>query len=170
MQLKRGRFGPFYGCSGYPDCRNIRKISKSGQVSAPPEVLDEKCPVDKAQLVKRQGRFGEFISCSNYPKCKYIKRETTGIACPRPGCKGELLVKKTKRGKAFYGCSEYPKCEIVYWDKPVTEHCPQCGAPFLLEKTTKKGTTRSCAKEECDYKSDVQPPPTPPAPAQEKHA
>src|SRR6266436_2961762 len=33
MQLKRGRFGPFYGCSGYPDCRNIRKISKSGQVS-----------------------------------------------------------------------------------------------------------------------------------------
>src|SRR5882724_11751466 len=23
MQLKRGRFGPFYGCSGYPDCRNI---------------------------------------------------------------------------------------------------------------------------------------------------
>src|SRR6266436_5950328 len=27
MQLKRGRFGPFYGCSGYPDCRNIRKIS-----------------------------------------------------------------------------------------------------------------------------------------------
>src|SRR5437870_5004043 len=28
MQLKRGRFGPFYGCSGYPECRNIRKISK----------------------------------------------------------------------------------------------------------------------------------------------
>src|SRR2546423_1536941 len=72
MQLKRGRFGPFYGCSGYPDCRNIRKISKSGQVSAPPEVLDEKCPVDQAQLVKRQGRLGEFISCSNYPQCKYI--------------------------------------------------------------------------------------------------
>src|SRR5713226_5371184 len=168
MQLKRGRFGPFYGCSGYPECRNIRKISKSGAVSKPPEPIDEKCPVDGAQLVKRWGRYGEFISCSNYPKCKYIKRETTGIACPRPGCKGELLVKKTKRGKAFYGCSEYPKCEIVYWDKPVPEHCPQCGAPFLLEKTTKKGTTRSCVKEECDYKSDVQPLPTPSAPAQEK--
>jgi DNA topoisomerase-1 len=170
MQLKRGRFGPFYGCSGYPECRNIRKISKSGAVSKPPEPIDEKCPVDGAQLVKRWGRYGEFISCSNYPKCKYIKRETTGIACPRPGCKGELLVKKTKRGKSFYGCSEYPKCEIVYWDKPVTEHCPQCGAPFLLEKTTKKGITRSCAKEDCDYKSDVLPPPTPQEPAQEKHA
>src|SRR6267154_1524258 len=170
MQLKRGRFGPFYGCSGYPDCRNIRKISTSGQVSAPPEILDEKCPVDNAQLVKRQGRFGEFISCSNYPKCKYIKRETTGVACPRPGCKGEIIVKRSKRGKIFYGCAEYPKCEIVYWDKPVIEKCPQCGAPFLLEKTTKKGTTHRCANEECGYKSDLQPPPTPEPAAQEKHA
>src|SRR6267378_2168856 len=170
MQLKRGRFGPFYGCSGYPDCRNIRKISKSGQVSAPPEILEEKCPVDNAQLVKRQGRFGEFISCSNYPKCKYIKRETTGVACPRPGCKGEIIVKRSKRGKIFYGCAKYPKCEIVYWDKPVIEKCPQCSAPFLLEKTTKKGTTRRCANEDCGYKSDVTPLPTPEPAAQEKHA
>jgi DNA topoisomerase-1 len=170
MQLKRGRFGPFYGCSGYPDCRNIRKISKSGQVSAPPEILDEKCPVDNAQLVKRQGRFGEFISCSNYPKCKYIKRETTGVACPRPGCKGEIIVKRSKRGKIFYGCAEYPKCEIVYWDKPVIEKCPQCSAPFLLEKTTKKGTTRRCANDDCGYKSDLTPLPAPEPAAQEKHA
>jgi DNA topoisomerase-1 len=168
MQLKRGRFGPFYGCSGYPECRNIRKISKSGKINAPPEVLDEKCPLDNAQLVKRQGRFGEFISCSNYPKCKYIKRETTGVACPRPGCKGELIVKRSKRGKTFYGCSEYPKCETVYWDKPVIEKCPQCGAPFLLEKTTKKGTTRRCANEECGYKSDLMPLPAPEQSAQEK--
>src|SRR5213594_773566 len=102
MQLKRGRFGPFYGCSGYPECKNIRKISKSGKLTAPPQLLDEKCPVDGAQLVKRHGRYGEFISCSNHPKCKFIKRETTGMACPRPGCKGELIVKRSKRGKVFY--------------------------------------------------------------------
>jgi DNA topoisomerase-1 len=161
MQLKRGRFGPFYGCSGYPECKNIRKISKSGRITAPPVPIDEKCPVDNAQLVKRQGRFGEFISCSNYPKCKYIKRETTGVACSRPGCKGELIVKRSKRGKVFYGCSEYPKCETVFWDKPVIEKCPQCGAPFLLEKTTKKGTTRRCVNEECGYKSDLMPPSVP---------
>src|SRR6266699_1709333 len=157
MQLRRGRFGPFYGCSGYPDCKNIRKISKSGKLTAPPEPIDEKCPVDGAQLVKRQGRYGEFISCSNYPKCKYIKRETTGVACPRPGCKGELIVKRSKRGKVFYSCSEYPKCEIVFWDKPVPGTCSQCGAPFLLEKTTKKGTTRYCANETCGYRSELMP-------------
>jgi DNA topoisomerase-1 len=168
MQLKRGRFGPFYGCSGYPECRNIRKISKSGKLTAPPELLDEKCPLDGAQLVKRHGRYGEFISCSNYPKCKYVKRETTGVACPRPGCRGELIVKRSKRGKAFYGCSEYPKCDAVFWDKPVTNRCPQCGASFLLEKTTKKGTTRRCANEDCGYRSEVLPPPPPPQVEKEK--
>ena len=155
MQMKRGRFGPFLGCTGYPDCRNIRKIGKSGVAAPPPVPIDEKCPVDGAQLVKRFGRFGEFISCSNYPKCKYIKQETVGVSCPRPGCKGEIVVKKSKRGKAFYGCSEYPNCNIVYWDKPVLEACPQCNAPFLLEKTTKKaGTFRYCATEDCGYRSD----------------
>jgi len=155
MQMKRGRFGPFLGCTGYPECRNIRKIGKSGVVAPPPVPLDEKCPVDGAQLVKRVGRFGEFVSCSNYPKCKYIKQETVGVSCPRPGCKGEIVVKKSRRGKAFYGCSEYPKCNIVYWDKPVLETCPQCNAPFLLEKTTKKaGTFRYCANEDCGYRSD----------------
>jgi DNA topoisomerase-1 len=154
MALKRGRFGQFLGCTGYPDCRNIRKISKSGQVAAAPVVLDEKCPEDGANLARRQGRFGEFVACSNYPACKYVKRETTGVACPKAGCRGEIVVKKSKRGKAFYGCSEYPKCDAVYWDKPVIESCPQCNAPFLLEKTTKKGTTKSCAKEGCSYKSE----------------
>jgi len=156
MQLKRGRFGPFLGCTGYPECRNIRKIAKSGVAAPAPVPLDEKCPLDDAQLVRRFGRFGEFISCSNYPKCKYIKQESTGVHCARPGCKGELVVKKSKRGKVFYGCGTYPDCDRVYWDKPVAEVCPKCTAPFLLEKTTKKqGTFQHCANEECGYSSNA---------------
>jgi len=158
MALKRGRFGTFYGCTGYPDCKNIRKIDKkSGAATtvAPPVQLDEKCPVDGANLVIRTGRFGEFTSCGNYPTCKYIKRDTLGIACPK--CKtGEIAVKKSKRGKAFYGCTNYPKCDAVYWDKPVPVPCPNGNAPFLLEKTTKKeGTVRYCQTEGCDYKIAV---------------
>src|SRR5687767_11040726 len=160
MQLKRGRFGQFLGCTGYPECRNIRKISKGGAVAPAPVPLDEKCPLDGAQLVKRVGRFGEFISCSNYPKCKYIKQESTGVSCPSNECPGELVVKKSKRGKIFYGCSRYPDCDRVFWDKPVDETCPQCNSPFLLEKTTKKkGTFRYCANEQCGYQ-----PTTPPNP------
>ncbi|MGI8494346.1 MAG: type I DNA topoisomerase, partial [Pyrinomonadaceae bacterium] len=154
MVLKSGRFGKFYGCSGYPECKNIRKIPRGSQTpAAPPVELDELCPADGAKLVIRQGRFGEFISCSNYPKCNYIKRETLGIPCTK--CKtGEIAVKKSKRGKSFYGCTNYPKCDEVFWDKPIAEPCPKCSAPFLFEKTTKKdGTTRYCSN--CDYKITV---------------
>jgi DNA topoisomerase-1 len=30
MALKRSRFGVFYGCTGYPECKNIRKIGPAG--------------------------------------------------------------------------------------------------------------------------------------------
>ncbi|MCA1642284.1 MAG: type I DNA topoisomerase, partial [Acidobacteria bacterium] len=155
MALKRGRFGQFLGCTGYPECRNIRKISKAGQVAPAPVPLEgETCPTDGAQLVRRHGPYGEFISCANYPTCKYIKRETTGVACSKAGCRGEIVVKKSKRGKIFYGCSEYPKCDAVYWDKPIATPCPKCNAPFILEKTTRKGTMRHCAVEGCGYREE----------------
>ncbi len=155
MVLKKGRFGSFFGCTGYPECKNIRKIAKGSQAPvAPPVELDEECPLDGAKLVRRTGRFGEFVSCSNYPKCAYVKRETTGVKCTRKGCEGEIVVKKSRRGKAFYGCSAYPNCDTVFWDKPILHPCPKCKLPFVLEKTTKKdGTFEYCSSETCDYTS-----------------
>src|SRR6187200_1475763 len=53
MALKKGRFGSFYGCTGYPECKNIRKIDKkSGEAktTVPPVELDEICPKDGAKL------------------------------------------------------------------------------------------------------------------------
>ncbi len=155
MTLKKGRFGQFLACTGYPDCKTTRKITKSGAAAAPPVMLDERCPVCDSQLAIRQGPYGEFTACSTYPECKFIKRETTGVPCMRAGCKGEILVKKSKRGKYFYGCSEYPKCDTVFWDKPVAEACPQCNKPFLLEKfnAKKEETTKYCSDETCGYKA-----------------
>jgi DNA topoisomerase I len=152
MVLKKGRFGPFLACTGYPDCKTTRKITKSGAVAAPPKLLDENCPECGSQLAVKHGPYGEYTGCTS---CKYVKRETTGVACPRAGCKGEIVVKKSRRGKVFYGCSAYPACDVVYWDKPVATPCPECRAPFLLEKyNARKGeTTQICANESCGYKS-----------------
>ena len=158
MNLKRGRYGAFYGCTGYPECKNIRKIAKGVQGAvAPPVKLDEKCPKDGAQLVRKIGRFGEFISCSNYPKCKYIHQEKIGMTCTRKACKGDIVINKSKRGKIFYGCNEYPNCNVVFWNKPILEACPKCKAEFVLEKTTKRdGTVRYCDNEGCSYKVSVE--------------
>jgi DNA topoisomerase-1 len=159
MTVKRGRFGYFLACTGYPECRNTKKIViKEGNATAVGDTpLEEKCPECGNHLVIKHGRYGQFTACSNYPQCKYVKRETLGIPCPEKGCTGEIVVRRSKRGKTFYGCSRYPDCKFTAWDKPVAEPCPSCGSPILLEKTNKKTgeTVRSCPNESCKYQHAV---------------
>src|SRR5262245_7816005 len=154
MAMKRGRFGQFLACTGYPECKTTRKIQKGGKFAAPDVMLEEECPKCGQQLVLKQGRFGPFTACSNYPKCKYIKQETTGVGCPECGA-GELVVKRSKRG-TFYGCSNYPKCKFTSWDKPVARDCPECGARYLVEKVKKDGARElQCRGEDCKYKEPL---------------
>jgi len=152
MALKRGRFGMFYACTGYPDCKTTRKIQKGGKAAAPAIALEELCPQCGKHLVIKEGRFGPFTACSNYPECKFIKQETTGVTCPEDG--GEIVVKRGK--KTFYGCSNYPKCKFALWDKPVAQPCPQCGARFLVEKIKKDGSRElQCRTEDCKFKEPI---------------
>lgn len=158
MAVKRGRFGYFLACTGYPECRNTKKIvMKEGAATAVADTpLDEKCPECGNHLVIKHGRYGLFTACSNYPQCKYVKKQTLGIPCPEKGCAGEIVVRRTKRGKTFYGCSRYPDCKFTAWDKPIAEACPNCGSPILLEKLSKKsGPIRYCPKEECKFEHAV---------------
>jgi DNA topoisomerase-1 len=158
MAVRRGRFGFFLACTGYPKCRNTKKIvMKEGTATAVADVLlDEKCPKCGSNLTLKHGRYGQFTACSNYPKCRYVKRQTLGIPCPEKGCTGELVARRTKRGKAFYGCSRYPECKFTAWDKPVAERCPQCGSPILLEKLDKtSGPLRYCLNEACKHQHAV---------------
>jgi DNA topoisomerase-1 len=157
MAVKRGRFGQFLACTGYPECKTTRKLiaTKQGGLRAakPDQILDEPCPRCSANLVIKQGRFGEFTACTRYPECKYVKHKTTGVKCPKDADKGgEVVERKSRRGKIFFGCSNYPDCDFVLWNRPVAETCPTCGAPYLMEKTTKKhGRQILCNNDDCDY-------------------
>jgi DNA topoisomerase-1 len=154
MVLKRGRFGTFMACTGYPECKTTRRLDS---VQKKPDVpLDEKCPECGRNLLLRNGRFGEFISCSGYPECKYIKQNLIGVKCPK--CKtGEIVEKKARRGNFFYGCSRYPDCDFTAATKPVAETCPDCGSPYLLEKVTKEGTFLICPNSKPPAKARAKP-------------
>jgi len=145
MVLRNGPWGPFMACPGYnedPPCKTVRRLNQKQQ-QKPPVPLDEKCPKCGEQLVLRNGQYGEFVSCSGYPKCKYIKQNTIGVKCPK--ChEGDIVEKKARRGNLFYGCSEYPKCDFTANYKPVDKKCPECGSPYLLEKTLKSGVYLVC--------------------------
>ncbi len=160
MVLKRGRFGAFLACSGYPECKTTKKIiTQKGAKKVVADVpLDAKCPKCGSQLVLKHGRYGEFTACSNYPKCKYVQQKTVGLACPECG-EGDVAERKSRFGKVFYGCTRYPECKFTLWDKPILEACPQCGAKYILEHRTKKtGVTRKCSNGSCHWKVKVEEP------------
>jgi len=152
MVLKKGRFGQFYACSGYPDCKTTKQLG--GAQKKPDVPLDEKCPNCGNNLVLKSGRFGEFTACSNYPNCKYVKQKTVGMKCPNCS-EGEVVERRSKRGKTFYGCNRYPDCDFVAWGKPIPEQCPECSHPYLIEKWLKSGPVAQCPNPECKFKKDL---------------
>jgi DNA topoisomerase-1 len=155
MVLKKGRFGQFYACSGYPECKTTKPLTGKEQKKADVP-LDEECPNCHSKLVLKYGRFGEFTACSNYPTCKFVKQKTIGVPCPDCN-QGEIVERRSKRGKTFFGCNRYPECNFVAWGKPVPEPCPECGSSYLIEKHLKSGSWAQCPSKECKYKRALQP-------------
>ena len=156
MVLKRGRFGQFMACTGYPDCKTTRRLDQGKRVPDIP--LDELCPKCGRNMMIRHGRFGEFTTCSGYPECKYVKQNFIGVKCP--DCKeGDLVEKRARKGNTFYGCGNYPKCKFTSANKPIAEKCPSCGSEYLVEKNLKAGPVIACPNKECDYERPAPPPP-----------
>jgi DNA topoisomerase-1 len=154
MVLKKGRFGQFFACSGYPDCKTTKQIGGEQRKDVQ---LEEKCPNCSSNLVQKFGRYGEFVACSNYPKCKFVKQKTIGVPCPNCS-EGEIVERRSKRGRTFYGCNRYPECDFVAWGKPIPEKCPDCGSSYLIEKYLKAGPVAQCPNAECKYKRPLEVP------------
>ncbi len=152
MVLKKGRFGQFYACSGYPDCKTTKPLG--GQQKKPDVPLEERCPQCGSQLALKHGRFGEFTACGSYPQCRYVKQKTTGVPCPNCSA-GEVVERRSKRGKTFYGCNRYPDCDFVAWNKPLAEKCPECGSSYLLEKWLKSGPLAQCPNGDCKFRKPI---------------
>jgi DNA topoisomerase-1 len=72
--LRRGRFGPFLSCSGYPDCKGIVKLDRKGKIqhpSPPPLQTDIDCPkCEKGKMNLRRSKRGPWLSCDQFPKCR----------------------------------------------------------------------------------------------------
>jgi len=107
MVLKRGRFGTFLACSGYPECKSTR--SPSMGVPCPREGCD-------GELVERVGKKGRrFYGCNRYPECKtvfwYRPVLKTCPVCSSP----VLLEKQGRRGMAKRVCAN-PSCKYEETD------------------------------------------------------
>ena len=99
MVIKVGRYGKFMACSGYPECKNVRKIvNDTGAV----------CPKCGGKIIQRKSKRGRvFYGCSNYPKCDFVSWDAPSKEnCPV--C-GKVLLQKKGKEKLLYcvtpGCS-----------------------------------------------------------------
>jgi len=159
--LKRGRYGSFMACSGYPECDYVKKGDREEA-----KMTDEKCPECGKPLVEREGKYGKFLGCSGYPQCKYIKRDAKPEAGAEGGARpvtgncpqcGKPLVEKQGRFGAFVGCSGYPQCRYIQKKERAAPtvleaKCPECGKP-LVERIGKYGKFVSCSGyPECKYR------------------
>ncbi|MBX5484785.1 MAG: type I DNA topoisomerase [Myxococcaceae bacterium] len=92
MVIKRGRFGRFLACSGYPECKNSRPIS-----------IGVSCPDCKVgYLSERRSRFGKiFFGCNRYPECKFAAWDRPlPEACPN--CQSPYLLQKFSKREGPY--------------------------------------------------------------------
>lgn len=97
MKLRYGRFGPFLGCTKYPECRGIVNIPKKDEIPAKDMPT---CPAlgCDGNMVQRKSRFGKpFFSCSNFPDCDVIVNELHALETKYPDHPKTPYVSKTKR-------------------------------------------------------------------------
>jgi DNA topoisomerase-1 len=103
--IKLGRFGKFYACSRFPDCRNTKPIVKEIGVTCP------KC--QQGEVIERKSKKNRvFYGCSRYPECDFVSWDKpVGRTCPK--CQHYLIEKKSKNSKKIK-CSN---CDYVEAEK-----------------------------------------------------
>ncbi|MBN1209460.1 MAG: type I DNA topoisomerase [Myxococcaceae bacterium] len=95
MVIKRGRFGRFMACSGYPECKTSKPIS-----------IGVACPDCKQGYLteRRSGRGKIFFGCNRYPDCKFAAWDRP-LAEQCPSCQSPYLLQKfSKRDGAYVAC------------------------------------------------------------------
>ena len=87
MVLKMGRFGKFYACPGFPECRNTKPYL---------EKIGVKCPLcGKDVLVRRSRKGRTYYGCEDNPTCSFMSWDKpTSEVCPK--C-GHILYEKQGR-------------------------------------------------------------------------
>jgi ssDNA-binding Zn-finger/Zn-ribbon topoisomerase 1 len=113
-----GKKGPFWGCTGFPECKTSL-FDKDGK---PSKEADERyrCPVCTRALIRAENSNGFYWYCTGYDKgCKTRLADDNGVPARSFRCThcGQLLKKRTGKNGNFWGCSQFPECRHTWPDK-----------------------------------------------------
>jgi len=99
MVVKRGRFGTFLACPGFPECRNTKAIVEEAGVL---------CPICQGKvLIKKTKKGRKYIGCERNPECTFMNWDMPSKeTCPI--C-GSFMLQKSVGKKMILNCSN-EKC------------------------------------------------------------
>lgn len=112
MVIKIGPYGKFLGCSGFPECKNTKKIvNETGGF----------CPKCGGKMLAKKSKKGKpFFGCENYKDCNYMTWDTPiSETCPK--C-GKTLFKKTGKNGKIYCANEECGFEKTPQQEPEENH------------------------------------------------
>ncbi len=99
LEIRWGKYGRFLGCGGYPECKNMRPLTK-------PVELGISCPsCGEGNLHEKKSRRGKiFFACDRYPDCRFASWDRpVGEPCPK--CSTPILLEKvTKKAGRVRRC------------------------------------------------------------------
>ena len=150
MVVKKGKFGHFLACPGFPDCTFTKPIVIE---------MPGKCPKCGSRILKRTSRNGHvFYACERGTDCGFITWDVpTKDFCP--AC-GKTLFKKSGRGplKSFCineECASFvPEEKRVYKKKTPEEKAAAAEKKAAEKKSAAKKTTtkKTAAKKAAEKK------------------
>ncbi len=113
MVIKRGRYGNFLACPGYPECKNAKPIVE--EIEAP-------CPKCGGKILAKKSKKGKkFFGCSNYPQCDFVSwNEPLKDKCP--DCNSYMVLKYSKTKGNYAQCSNSDCNKVIMINKENNEN------------------------------------------------
>jgi len=140
MTVRRGRFGAFLACTGYPACKTTRPLPTGVKCPRPG------CGGD---IVERRTRNGKtYWECSRRVRVRTATKEADAATGTRKGAKRATPAAPAAPAKV----APTEGCDFVTWRKPVPRPCPRCGASYLVEARGRGGVALVCENKECGYR------------------
>lgn len=111
LLLRRSKFGEFWGCSKYPECKYVKHKHK--------EIIP--CPdCDDGKIIERKSKKQTFYGCSNYPDCKKTySNKPTETLCTK--CEDHMVQHKKKLVCNNKSCEDFVHTGPRRFKKKTTE-------------------------------------------------
>jgi ssDNA-binding Zn-finger/Zn-ribbon topoisomerase 1 len=164
MIVRRGRFGAFLACTGYPACKTTRPLPTGVKCPRPG------CGGD---IIERRTRIGKnYWECSKRVRVRPPEKAVEAAKAEAPA-KASAAAKASAKAAAKAAATAAAKaaakaaaasavaagtapaegCDFVTWRKPVSRPCPRCGAPYLVEARARGAVVLVCDDKECGYRA-----------------